>query len=107
MLPNLSNTVRRFRQTITKRTVTQTIVNYEPVNTYTDTQIEATVTTPKEEELNQMNIDASLKYKTIHTTEELKMNDTIIHKGTEYKIIKAQDRQDYGYTRAIAEEVQR
>lgn len=105
-LPNLANTVLRFAQTITKRVVTQTIVNHEPTESYIDSDFLATVTTPTPEDLQQVEIDTSLKYKLIHSVDVIKINDLVVYKGTTYRIIALSDREDYGYYRAISEEVQ-
>jgi len=105
-LPNLASTVLSFAQTITKRTVTQIVVNHKPVKSYVNSDFLATVTTPKTEDLQQVEIDTSLKYKNIHTVAEIKMDDLFIHKGTNYKIIVLADREDYGYYKALGEEIQ-
>ena len=106
ILPNLANTVLRFAQTITKRAFTQTVVNHEPTESYIDGDFLATVTTPTPEDLQQVEIDTSLKYKLIHSADEIKINDLVVHKGTTYRIITLSDREDYGYYRTVGEEVQ-
>ena len=105
-LPNLSKTVLRFAQTITKRVTIQTVVNHLPVKTYIDGDFLATVTTPKTEDLQQTEIDTKLKYKNIHSVDEIKIDDLFIHKGTTYKAIVLADREDYGYYKALGEEIQ-
>jgi len=107
MLPNLANTVLRFAQSITIRVATQTVINYAPSVTYADSTIKATVTTPTSEDLTSLEIDTSLKYKTIHTTyTTLKIGDLFVHQNITYKIIVFTNNQDYGYTEALGEEVQ-
>jgi len=105
-LPNLSKTVLRFAQTIIKRTVTQTVVDHLPVKSFVDTPFKATVTTPQSEDLENIEIDTSLKYKTFHSVEEIKIDDIAVHKNTEYKIINLSDREDYGYFKSLGEEIQ-
>lgn len=105
-LPNLANTVLRFAQTITKRVPTQTVVNHEAVTTYIDGDFLATITTPKTEDLAQAEIDTSLKYKNIHSVDEIKIGDLFIHRVTTYKAIVLGDREDYGYFKALGEEIQ-
>jgi len=106
MLPNLSSTILRFAQTIIKRTVTQTVVNHLPQKSFVDTNFLATVTTPKSEDLQNVQIDTALKYKNIHSVDSIVIDDLFVHKGTEYKIIVLADREDYGYFKALGEEVQ-
>lgn len=105
-LPNLANTVLSFAQTITKRTVTQTVVNHVPQKTYSDSDFLATVTTPKPEDLENVEIDTKLKYKLLHSKEAIAIDDLFVHKGTNYKAIDLSDREDYGYFRSLVEEVQ-
>ena len=106
MQPNLAKTVLRFAQNITKRTVTQTVVNHIPQKTKVDTTIKATITTPQPEDLQNIEIDTSLKYKLCHSVDQLTIDDRFVHKNIEYKVIAEQDREDYGYYRVVGEEVQ-
>ena len=105
-LPNMASTVLSFAQTITKRTITQTVVDFEPVKPPVDTPFMATITTPKSEDLQQFEIDTSLKYKLCHSVDAITIDDRFIHKGTVYKVIGESDRDDYGYYRVLGEEVQ-
>jgi glucose-6-phosphate-specific signal transduction histidine kinase len=105
-LPNLSNTVLRFAQNTTKRAVTQTVVNHVPQLTKVDTTIKATITTPQPEDLQNIEVDTSLKYKLCHSVDELTINDRFIHNSIEYKVIAESNRSDYGYYRVVGEEVQ-
>lgn len=104
--PNMSNTVLSFSQLITKREVTQSVVNHRTVKTFVDTPFQATITTPKPEDLQQVEINTALKYKLCHSVDPIKVDDRFVHKTIEYKVIGLSDREDYGYYRAIGEEVQ-
>jgi hypothetical protein len=106
MIPNLNKTVLRFAQPITKRETIQTVVNHLPQILKIDTLIRATITTPKPEDLENIEVDTSLRYKLCHSVDSLKINDRFVHKDTEYKVIAEQDRGDYGYYRVVGEEVQ-
>lgn len=107
MLPNLSSIVLRFAQDITKRSVTQTVVNHIPQETKIDTIIKATITTPQPEDLQNIEIDTSLKYKLAHSVDEITINDRFVHQNIEYKVISESNRSDYGYYRVLGEEVQK
>ena len=106
MLPDMGSTVLSFSQTITKRTVTQTVVNHEPVKTFVDTDFKATVTTATDNDLSQVEVDTSLSYKNIHSTESIKIDDLFIHRTIIYKVIKLKAREDYGFYSSLGEEVQ-
>ena len=55
MLPNLSQVVNNFSQTVTLKKTTQTIVNYKPVNTVVESQIKATIQVANDETLKVNN----------------------------------------------------
>lgn len=105
-VPNMSSTVLSFSQTIIKRTITQTIVNHVPVKTPVDTPFVATVTTPKEKDLVQVEVDTALSYKNFHSVETIKIDDIFVHRNIEYRVIKLHEREDYGYFSGLGEEVQ-
>lgn len=105
-LPNMASTVLSFSQIITKRTITQTVVNHLPVKSPVDTPFVATVTTPKEKELVQVEVDTALSYKNFHSVETIKIDDMFIHRNIVYKVIKLQEREDYGFFGGLGEEVQ-
>lgn len=107
MLPDMSDTVLSFAQTITKRTVTQQVINHQTVKTYVDdNDFQATITTPQSEDLQQVNINTALKYKLSHSVKSIDIDDIFVHRNVEYKVIKLGDREDYGYFRALGEEIQ-
>lgn len=106
MLPNMSNTVLNFAQVITKRVVTQQVINHRTVKTYDDIPFKATITTPQPEDLQQVEINTALKYKLSHSIKDINIDDIFIHRGVEYKVIQLSKRDDYGYYRALGEEIQ-
>lgn len=106
MLPNLSSTVLSFAQPITRRITTQTVVNHKPSIAKEDDTIQATITTPKPEDLQNIEVDTSLKYQVCHSVDEMKIDYRFIYKQVEYKVISINDRDDYGYYRSVGEEVQ-
>ena len=105
-LPNMASTVLSFSQTIIKRTTTQTVIDFEPVDSFVDTPFLATITTPTSEDLAQAETDTKLRYKNIHSIESIVMDDLFVHRSIEYKIIKLNELEDYGYFSGLGEEVQ-
>lgn len=105
MLPNLSQVVNNFSQTVTLKKTTQTIVNYKPVNTVVESQIKATVQVASDETLKVNNLDTSKSYFTIHSTSALKVNDIVVYKGKNLKVITIRDDSDYGFYKGIGEQV--
>lgn len=108
MIPNMSNTILRFARTITKRDVSQVNVDGEAQDIFIDGDIKATITTPKPEELQQLEVNSKLKYKVCHSVDEITINDRFITSDNplEYKVIAEQERDLYGYYRVVGEEVQ-
>jgi len=105
MLPNLSNTVKRFSQDVNLIRVTTTVINHKPVEEETNIAIKAVIQPADKEKLNIDKIDYSLKYILINSTDEMRIKDKLEYKSTKYRIIAVEDFSDYGYYRAIAEEV--
>lgn len=104
--PDMSSTVLSFAQIIVKKVVTQSVINHRTVKAYVESPFESTVTTPKTQDLLQIEVNTALKYKLSHSVDSIKIDDIFVHKLTEYKVISLSDRDDYGYYRAIGEEVQ-
>lgn len=106
MLSNMSETVLSFSQPVTLRRGTQTVVNRKPVIAYVDEPIKATVLTPSEKDLSGLEVKTKLEYKSFHTVVSIAMGDIIVHNGTSFQIVDLWDRQDYGYSKAVGEEIQ-
>lgn len=105
MLPNLSRTVVRSSQSVTLKTITQTVVNHRPVNTSVDAVIKATIIPATSETLKSLTVDSSLSYFSVFTSSNIKPSDRIVYKTKTYKVIQDKDFSDYGYNEYIIEEV--
>lgn len=105
MLPNLNRTVLRFAQSITLKTITQSVINHRPVNTETDKAIKATIFPSTPETLKTLTIDESLSYFTMFAVDTISPNDRIVYKAKTYRVIQDKDFSDYGYSEYVIEEV--
>lgn len=105
MLPDVSGAIDAWAQTIELQTITQTVVNYRPVNTPVSTYPLAVVQPAQKEKLNPGIVDYSLHYVTIHSNAEIKIGDFIVYNSTTYKIVDGGDFSDYGYSEVIGEQV--
>lgn len=105
MIPNMTHVVKMFEQSIQLKTATQTIVDFEPVETFVTTDIQATVQTADKEKLKVDNVDWSKRYLMVHTPATFGINDFVVYEGGDYKIIDVNNSDVYGYYEAIAEEV--
>lgn len=105
MLPNLENTVTTFSQSLTFKEITQTVVNYKPVISEV-TVIKWGVIFPSiKEDLQALTVDKSISYYTVLTILDININDRLSYKGKEFKQVSKEDFSDYGYYRAIYEEL--
>lgn len=102
---NVNRALDRYLQTVHYTTISRTTVDFEETLTPTVTIIKAVVQPANPEKLNVDQIDWSLKYRLIHSNQPLVMGDYVRHDGIEYKLIAPSDWSDYGYYRAIGEEV--
>ena len=105
MLPNMSNTVLEFSQTLEFKEVTQTVVNYKPVNTETIVNKEGAIFPSTKEDLKALIIDTSLAYYTVLTVEDININDKLSYKSKLFKQVNKENYSDYGFYRAIYEEI--
>lgn len=105
MLPDVSGAIDAWAQTIELQTITQTIVNYRPVNTPVKTYPLAVVQPAQKEKLNPAIVDYSLRYVTIHSKVQIKIGDFIVFDSIKYKIVDGGNFLDYGYSEVIGEEV--
>ena len=104
-LPNMSSTLTRFERPVTLHTVTQTIVNYRPVNNEVDTIRRAVVQPANKKKLNPDIVDWSLDYKTMHSKFAVSVNSRVTVDGVKYKIIETGNYAAYGYYESVLEEI--
>jgi len=107
MLPDVSIALAEWAIPVTVKTVTQMTIDFEPADIVTSRSITAVVQPAQKEKLNPDQIDWSLRYLLIHSTEQVSAGEFIEHDGEDYKIIEPGDWQAYGYTEAIAEQTKR
>ncbi|QEO57564.1 hypothetical protein [Francisella marina] len=101
----MANTVLSFAQNVDLLKVTQVMTRGRPGETTVSSIIKATVTTPKPEQLQALDIDYSLQYITLHTTaNNVTTQDKIGYKGKIYRVIDSQDYSDYGYMKLLCVE---
>jgi hypothetical protein len=105
MLPNLSSALAPWIQSVVLKTITQTVVNFKPVNNTVSTTISAVVQPAKLKDLTVENVDYSLAYLQIHSLTPVKIGDVITYKTVDHKIVQLGHYDDYGFYEAIAEEV--
>lgn len=107
MLPDVSIALAEWAVPVTVKTVTQTTVDFEPVEQVERRSISAVIQPAQKAKLNPDQIDWSLRYLLVHTTDALLVGEFVEYQGEDYKIIEPGDWQAYGYTEAVAEQTKR
>ena len=92
-------------QPVTLRTVTTTTVDFVKSESVVDETIQAVCQRPELDKLQVEQIDYNLEYITAHSTVEMNVGQFLIWNSSGYKIISVKHYPDYGYYKAIAEEV--
>lgn len=105
MLPNMKNTALAFSQLLTFQTATQTIVDYVPVMSYITSKKRCTIYTSKPDEINSFIFDRTLSYYTVISADAIDMKDLLLYKDKTFKQINKEDFREYGFYRALYEEV--
>lgn len=104
MIPNLAHVLKFAEQSITKRVITVTSVDFEEVESVVDTTIQAVVQVADQETIQANNLDSSKRYLQVHTSDDLEIGDYVIYQQVEYKVVRESNYSDYGYRELIAEE---
>ena len=105
MLPKMGRVLKRFERDVVLSTVTQTVVNFRPVDQETTTSIRAVLQPAQKEKLNPEIVDWSLVYKTMHTRGTVKIGDYVTEGSFKWKVVELGDYEKYGYHEAILEQV--
>lgn len=103
-LPNLSKTVKRLSQPVSLLRVTKSVVDHRVVESETTISIKAVVQPAQKDKLNKAKLDFNLKYILVHSLQEVKISDIIVHHNIRYKAFENADYSDYGYYEIIMEE---
>ena len=94
------------RPTIIK-TVTETTVNFQPVEAVTSRIQNCVVQVAEKEKLNPATIDWSLEYIMVHSRKGIEMDELIEDEGRDFIVIDRGPWRGYGYTESIAVETKR
>lgn len=106
MLPNMSRTIMRFAIAHTIKKVTKAVVNHRPTETTQEVTVRCVVQSASPTLLSVLDVDTSLRYYQVHTTDmTISEDDTIVINGGSYRLIKGRHFEPYGYIEFIAEEI--
>jgi hypothetical protein len=105
MLPDMSGTLLAWQQPVKRKIATTTTVDFVKQTVLSESPIEGVVQVADKEKLNPDIVDWSLEYILLHTNSAIDVGQFIEHKTKNFKIIDLGDYIDYGYYRAVCEEV--
>lgn len=106
MLPDMSDVLEEWSQPVILKTIVTTVDdNFDEVIVVTPETIRGVVQVAKSKDLNPDQTDWALRYITVHSKSMMTTDQYIEFQGTDYKIIQMKPWGQYGYYKAICEEV--
>lgn len=102
MLPNLTNAVRAWTQPFTFKRVTKSIVDYQLVETLVDVSFKGVVAPFTDRELEiKPEGQRQWRWIEIYSTTDLalELDDIVIWKAVNYRVMASHNWEDYGYWR--------
>jgi len=105
-LPNLSGAIIGFEQNIEFFNISKITVDGQTTPTPIDqATIRASVQVARPQDIQVDQVDESLKYIQVHARTLIEIYSFLTYKSINYKLISSGDWSDYGYFRAIGEQV--
>lgn len=105
MLPDMSDALTEWEQSVILKTVTITTVDFIETKVITVTPVRMAVQVAEKEKLNLDSLNWSKEYKWFHAKFEMELNQYIEYRGRDYKLVsQGDDYTDYGYSAFAGEE---
>jgi len=105
MLPDMSDVLTEWAQTVQLKTVTDTTVDFVPVRAVTVAPLLAVIQPADAERMQVDQIDYSLEYIQIHSVTAIQIGQYIEWDGRDFKLVPSRKGYgQYGYTDAVGEE---
>lgn len=104
MLPNISDALPEWEQSVIIKTVAITTVNFVPTETVTQRTQKCVIQPTKPTEINIDTIDYKLRYITAHSRSTINVGEYITYNSQDYKVILKSNWNDYGYYEVVGEE---
>ena len=83
---DVSDTLTEWERPTVIKTVTETTVDFQPVEAVTGRTQNCVIQVAEKEKLNPATIDWSLEYILIHSRSGIEMDELIEHDGRDYKV---------------------
>ncbi len=104
MLPNISDVLPEWEQTVIIKSVAITTSDFVPTETVTQRSQSCVIQRTKPTEINADIIDYKLRYITAHSRSNINVGEYITYNSEDYKVILKSDWNDYGYYEVVGEE---
>lgn len=105
MLPDVSDVLTEWEQSVILKTVTKTTVDFVETTVVTATPVQMVVQVADKEKLNLDSLNWSKQYKWFHAKFEMEMGQYVEYKGKDFKLVsQGDDYEDYGYSAFAGEE---
>jgi hypothetical protein len=104
---DVSDALTEWERPTVIKTVTETTVDFQPVETVTARTQSCVIQFAEKEKLNPATIDWSLEYILIHSRSGIEMDELIEHDGRDYKVTDRGPWRGYGYVEVVAAETKR
>ena len=103
MLPDMSNVLRGWEQSIKIKTVTRSTTDFVETDVVVMREQVCVVQVAQKSKLNAVTIDWSLDYITVHSRDDVTLGEYIEFQSADYKVISSGNWNQYGYIEIIAE----
>ena len=104
MLPDMSDVLEEWSVPVDLITRTFTSVDFVETDVDVITPILAVVQPSSAEDLQVLEVDYSLKHRTLHSVSPIANGQFFTYQGIEYKVISPTGWGDYGYAEAVGEQ---
>ena len=104
---DVSDTLTEWERPTVIKTVTETTVDFQPVEAVTGRTQNCVIQVAEKEKLNPATIDWSLEYLMIHSKSDIDIDELIEYEGMDYIVIERGPWHGYGYTEVVAAETKR
>jgi hypothetical protein len=104
---DVSDALTEWERPTVIKTVTETTVNFIPVESVASRTQNCVIQVAEKEKLNPSTIDWSLEYLMIHSKLLIEIDELIEYEGMDYIVIERGQWRGYGFTKVIAVETKR
>ena len=104
---DVSDTLTEWERPTVIKTVTETTVDFQPVEAVTGRTQNCVIQVAEKEKLNPATIDWSLEYIMVHSRQGIEIDELIEYEGMDYIVIERGPWRGYGYTEVVAVETKR